>query len=48
MSGTHGLDNVKVLSRIAATFSVELCEKSDDSPVCQPSEAITIHVVGMK
>lgn len=48
MSGTHGLDNVKVFSRITATYSVELCEKSDESAACRPTESTTIHVVGIK
>lgn len=48
VSGTHGLNDVKVLSRITATFSVELCVKSEESTGCKAAETRTIHVVGIK
>ncbi|XP_042367103.1 putative interleukin-17 receptor E-like [Plectropomus leopardus] len=40
----QGQDDVKMLSQITATFSVELCVKSDRSTMCQINETHTMHV----
>lgn len=37
-------EDVKMLSQITATFSVELCVKAEGSTVCQLTETHTIHV----
>lgn len=43
----QGHVEVKMLSQITATFSVELCVKSAASPVCQTTETHSVHVVGV-
>ncbi|XP_070848365.1 interleukin-17 receptor E-like protein isoform X1 [Chaetodon trifascialis] len=40
----QGIEDVKMLSQITATFSVGLCEKSKGSAACQTTETHTIHV----
>lgn len=42
-TGRQGHEDVKMLSQIAAEFSVGLCEKSKGSAVCQITETHTIH-----
>lgn len=46
-TGRQGHEDVKMLSQIAAEFSVGLCERSKGSAVCQITETHTIHAVGI-
>lgn len=40
----QGHEDIKVLSQITASFSVELCEKSEGSAVCQITDTHLMHV----
>lgn len=40
----QGQEDVKMLSQITATFSVELCVRSEGSTVCQITDTHTMHV----
>ena len=43
----QGQEDVKMLSRITATFSVGQCVKSEGSTGCQITDTHTMHVVGI-
>lgn len=46
-AGQHSPKEVTMTSQIDATFSVELCAKSQEPGVCQITKTHTAHVVGI-
>lgn len=45
MTGSQGPEDVKMVSRVTAMFSVQLCVKPEGSTTCQTVESHTVHVV---
>lgn len=45
VTGSQGHEDVKMVSRVTATFSVQLCAKPEGSTTCQAVETRTVHVV---
>lgn len=45
MTGSQGRQDVKMVSRVTATFAVQLCVKPEGSTTCQAVETRTVHVV---